>query len=84
MAIKASHVWGCAFPTRSLTPWGLLKRLLIYNTKHTSSSAKQCKITWCACVRIDADLCVCVFVHLSVVHSKAALGTALNKTLKMH
>lgn len=64
------------------SPEALLKRLLIYNTKHTSCSAKQRKITLCACV------CVCergfVCVRLDVAHSEAVVGTTLNKTLRMH
>lgn len=54
MAIKAGHVWACISQPQS--PEALLKRLLIYNTKHTSCSAKQRKITLCACV------CVCVLM----------------------
>lgn len=64
------------------SPEALLKRLLIYNTKHTSCSAKQRKITLCACA------CVCMWddlcVHLDVEHSEAVVGTTLNKTLRMH
>lgn len=62
------------------SPEALLKRLLIYNTKHTSCSAKQRKITLCACVCVCEDLCVC----LDVAHSEAVVGTTLNKTLRMH
>lgn len=64
------------------SPEALLKRLLIYNAKHTSCSAKQRKITLCACVRVCVwdDLCV----RLDVEHSEAVVGTTLNKTLRMH
>ena len=64
------------------SPEALLKRLLIYNTKHTSCSAKQRKITLCACVCERG--CVCVCVRLDVAHSEAVVGTTLNKTLRMH
>ena len=50
------------------SPEALLKRLLIYNTKHTSCSAKQRKITPCAsvcvCVCMCDGLCVCVCVYV--------------------
>lgn len=64
------------------SPEALLKRLLIYNTKHTSCSAKQRKITLHAhvCVCMCDDLCV----RLDVEHSGAVVGTTLNKTLRMH
>lgn len=61
------------------SPEALLKRLLIYNTKHTSCSAKQRKITLC-----EGFVCVCVCVRLDVARSEAVVGTTLNKTLRMH
>lgn len=64
------------------SPEALLKRLLIYNTKHTSCSAKQRKITLCAFVSVcvSDDLCA----RLDVEHSEAVVGTTLNKTSRMH
>lgn len=76
MAIKACHVWACISQPQS--PEALLKQLLIYNTKHTSCSAKQHKITLCAFV------CVHLCVRLDVEHSEAVVGTTLNKTSRMH
>lgn len=55
-------------------PEARLKRLLIYNTKHTSCSAKQRKM----------PVCVCVCVRLAVVRSEAVVAAALNKTSGMH
>lgn len=65
-------------------PEALLKRLLIYNTKHTSCSAKQRKITLCAFVCVCLHVCEHLCVHLDVEHSEAVVGTTLNKTLRMH
>lgn len=67
-------------------PEAPLKRLLIYNAKHTSCSAKQCKITpqarVCVCVPAPGRVCVCV--HLAVQRSEAVVGSTLNKTWRMH
>lgn len=56
-------------------PGAVSKQLLIYNTKHTSCSAKQRKITLRACVM---NVCVCV------CESEGVAGTTLNKRGRMH
>lgn len=66
------------------SPEALLKRLLIYNTKHTSCSAKQRKITLCACMCVCVCMCDELCECLDVEHSEAVVGTTLNKTLRMH
>ena len=53
------------------SPEALLKRLLIYNTKHTSCSAKQRKITLraCVCEGVGVRLCEDLCAHLDVEQS---------------